>query len=72
MTLEGLPPGDGAVLVQAKGHAFLVWTKGDKEACLTALNDGHSVGYGPLGLSPGALSALKSRQDGQGRAVAVL
>jgi hypothetical protein len=66
MTLEGVPPGDGAMLVQSKGHAFLIWTKGDKEACVTALNDGHNVSYGPLGLSPGALSALKAVKTAKG------
>jgi hypothetical protein len=70
ITPEGLPPGDGAMLVQAKSASLLFWTKGDKEACIVPLklegtdHQPHLM-YSPMMLPPAIVMVLKDIVGGK-------
>ena len=65
----GLPPGDGALMVQTKDRADLFWTRGNKQACITVLvidAEAHKVAYVPLPIPKTWLPMLESIRTGVG------
>jgi len=73
ITPEGIPPGDGAMLVQLEKSTggILFWTKGDKDACevvLKSVGADHQphAGYAPLMMPPEILKILKGIAGGKG------
>jgi hypothetical protein len=70
ITPEGLPPGDGALLVQSKAASLVFWTKGDKEACIVQLKlEGQDhqphLMYSPMILPPAIVMVLKDIVGGK-------
>jgi hypothetical protein len=69
ITPPGLPPGDGALLIEIDHHAVALWTKG-KEVCMTVLvvgqdDEGHpKLAYSPLPISDDLLKGLRSIKTG--------
>jgi hypothetical protein len=62
----GMPPGDGALLVEIKNKAALVWTRG-KKACITEVvidSEQHLAAYVPLPIDPKLLALLRSIKTG--------
>jgi hypothetical protein len=62
----GMPPGDGALLIQLKDTAAIVWTRG-KQACITEIVidvDHHIAAYVPLPVDAKLLSILRSIKTG--------
>jgi hypothetical protein len=58
----GMPPGDGALLIEIKDKAAVVWTRG-KQACITqiVIDAGHHLAaYVPLPINAELLSILRS------------
>jgi hypothetical protein len=58
----GMPPGDGALLVEIKDKAAVVWTRG-KQACITQIvidAEHHLAAYVPLPINAELLSILQS------------
>jgi hypothetical protein len=63
---EGMPPGDGALLVEIKDKAALVWTRG-KQACITQIVidlEHRLAAYVPLPIDAKLLSILRSIKTG--------
>ena len=62
-TTPGLPPGDGALMVDAGGHAGIVWTRG-KQGCITFLTfDEHHAGYTPMPVDAKVVAGIKTGKD---------
>jgi hypothetical protein len=62
----GMPPGDGALLIEMKNKAALVWTRG-KQACITEIvidSEQHLAAYVPLPIDPKLLALLRSVKTG--------
>jgi hypothetical protein len=62
----GMPPGDGALLIEVKDKAAVVWTRG-KQACVTEIvvdAERHLASYLPLPLNAGLLAMLRSVKTG--------
>jgi hypothetical protein len=62
----GMPPGDGALLIEIKNKAALVWTRG-KQACITQIvvdAEHHVAVYVPLPVDPKLLAMLRSIKTG--------
>jgi hypothetical protein len=62
----GMPPGDGALLIEIKDKAALVWTRG-KQACITQIvvdAEHHIAAYVPLPVDAKLLSILRSIKTG--------
>jgi hypothetical protein len=62
----GMPPGDGALLIEIKDKAALVWTRG-KQACITQIvidTERHLAAYVPLPVDAKLLSILRSIKTG--------
>jgi hypothetical protein len=58
----GMPPGDGALLIEIKDKAAVVWTRG-KQACITQVvidAEHHLAAYVPLPINAELLSILRS------------
>ena len=58
----GMPPGDGALLIEIKDKAAVVWTHG-KQACITQVvidPEHHLAAYVPLPINAELLSILRS------------
>ena len=58
----GMPPGDGALLIEIKDKAAVVWTHG-KQACITQVvidAEHHLAAYVPLPINAELLSILRS------------
>jgi hypothetical protein len=56
----GMPPGDGALLIEIKDTAALVWARG-KQACITQIvidTERHMAAYAPLPVDAKPLSIL--------------
>jgi len=72
ITPPGLPPGDGAQLIQFKNYAGIIWTRG-KTACESLIATGHKddsgqpeVAYMPLPVTPDLLKMLEAVKTGSG------
>lgn len=68
----GMPPGDGALLIEIKDKAAVIWTRG-KQACITQIvidADNHLAAYIPLPLNASLLSMLRSVKTGADEKVA--
>ena len=65
ITPDGAPPGNGAMLVEAAGHAAILWMRG-AEACVTviALGQGHGD-YMPMPITAPQLAMLKAVRTGK-------
>jgi hypothetical protein len=62
----GMPPGDGALLIEIKDKAGLVWTRG-KQACITQIvidAEHHIAAYVPLPVDAKLLAILRSIKTG--------
>jgi hypothetical protein len=62
----GMPPGDGALLIEIKDKAAIVWTRG-KQACITQIVidiERHIAAYVPLPVEARLLSILRSIKTG--------
>ena len=62
----GMPPGDGALLIEMKNKAALVWTRG-KQACITEIvidSEQHLAAYVPLPIDAKLLALLRSIKTG--------
>jgi hypothetical protein len=62
----GMPPGDGALLIEIKDKAALVWTRG-KQACITQIvvdTEHHVAAYVPLPIDAKLLAILRSIKTG--------
>ncbi len=62
----GMPPGDGALLIEIKNKAALVWTRG-KQACITQIvidSEQHLAAYVPLPIDATLLALLRSIKTG--------
>jgi hypothetical protein len=62
----GMPPGDGALLIEIKNKAALVWTRG-KQGCITQIvvdAEHHVAAYVPLPVDAKLLSILRSIKTG--------
>jgi hypothetical protein len=63
---DGLPPGDGALLIEIKDKAAVVWTHG-KQACITEIvinSEQHLAAYVPLPIDAKLLALLRSIKTG--------
>lgn len=64
----GLPPGNGALLMEVKGKfTGVIWTRG-KEGCITPIvanQDTHEAVYMPMPLTPELVALLKRIQSGK-------
>jgi len=72
ITPPGMPPGDGAQLIQFKDYAGIIWTRG-KTACESLIATGHKddqgqpqVSYMPLPVTPDLLKMLEAVKTGSG------
>lgn len=64
----GMPPGDGALLVEMPGHAGIVWTRG-AQACITIIVldiERHAGAYVPLPVDTKLLAILRAINTGVG------
>lgn len=67
----GLPPGNGAVLIEGPGGSLIVWTRGAKhgpEACITPIVvdvEQHKAMYMPMPITPELLAMLRSIKSGK-------
>ena len=62
-TPHGLPPGDGALMVEIEGHAGIVWTRG-KQACITVIAaDEQHAAYMPMPVDKNLVEAVKTGID---------
>jgi hypothetical protein len=62
----GMPPGDGALLIELKDKAAVVWTHG-KQACITQIVidiEHHVAAYAPLPIDAQLLSILRAIKTG--------
>jgi hypothetical protein len=62
----GMPPGDGALLIETQNKAALVWTRG-KQACITEIvidTGQHLAAYVPLPIDSKLLALLRSIKTG--------
>ena len=60
LTPHGLPPGDGALMLEVEGHAGIVWTRG-KQACITAIAvDEQYAAYMPMPVDKKLVEAVKT------------
>ena len=69
---DGLPPGDGALLMEIENHSMVIWTRGNKEACITPIltnPEKHEGTYMPMPLNPQILALLKRIKSGKDEAV---
>lgn len=67
----GLPPGDGALLMEIGGHASVIWTRGDKQACITPIvfDQEHHAAYLPMPVTSEMLALLKTIKTGKDETV---
>ena len=62
-TPHGLPPGDGALMVEVEGHAGIVWTRG-KQACITVIaGEDQPAAYMPMPVDKKLVEAVKTGKD---------
>lgn len=62
----GMPPGDGAILIETNNKAAIIWTRG-KQACITQIvidAEHHVAAYMPLPVGGELLSILRQVKTG--------